>query len=409
VVTGISWLFALAFGAQAPLAQTPAERAIESASEAIARNPASADLYNQLAMALARRARETADGSKYEEAEAALAKSFALAPDNFEGQKIRAWLMLGRHEFGPALDLAKKLNAQVPDDPMVYGLLTDAHTELGNYEEAEKAAQWMLDLGSSSIPGLTRAAYLRELFGDVEGAFELMSSAYRRLDPVESEERAWVLTQLAHLRLLTGKVTDAEALLDEARRLFPGYHYALANLAKVRACQGRSSEAVDLLRERHRAAPHPENLFDLAVALERAGMSEEARGAFLDFEKNARGEMGSWDNANSQLTFYYADHAEKADEALRVASLEFERRRDVYTLDAYAWALHANGKNEEARKQIDTALAVGVRDPRLLFHAGAISAAMGDKDSAVRRLREALETASCSEVSSEARALLETL
>ena len=119
--------------------------------------------------------------------------------------------------------------------------------------------------------------------------------------------------------------------------------------------------------------------------------------------------MSSWDNANSQPTFYYADHAGKPEEALRVASLEFERRRDVYTLDTYAWALHRNSRNEEARKHIEAALAVGVRDPKLLFHAGAIAAAQGDKESAERRLREALETASCSEVSSKARALLETL
>jgi tetratricopeptide (TPR) repeat protein len=409
VVLGVSWLFALALGVQAPLSQTPAERAIESAREAIARSPGKADQYNQLAMALARRARETADGSKYDEAEAALAKSFELAPDNFDGLKIRAWLMLGRHEFGPALELAKTLNARLPDDPMVYGLLTDAHTELGNYKEAEEAAQWMLDLGSSGIPGLTRAAYLRELFGDIEGAVELMSSVYGRTDPLESEERAWILTQLAHLRLLTGKVDEAEALLEEAMRLFPGYHYALASQAKVRSCQGRYSEAVDLLRERYRAAPHPENLYDLAVALERAGRSEEASGAFLDFEKDARAEMSSWDNANGQLVSYYADHAGKPEEALRVSSLELERRRDVYTLDAYAWALHGNGKNEEALKHIDAALAVGVRDPRLLFHAGAISAALGDKETAARRLREALEMSACSEVSSDARALLETL
>ena len=259
---------ALALGTQTAEPTTPAERSIESARTAIESDGESAERFNQLAMALARRARETADGSKYVDAEAALAKSFALAPDNFEGQKIRAWLMLGKHGFGPALDLAKKLNAQVPDDPMVYGLLTDAHTELGNYEEAEKAAQWLLDLGRSSIPGLTRAAYLRELFGDVEGAIELMSSAYQRLDPAESEERAWVLTQLAHLRLLTGRVAEAEALLDEALRLFPGYHYALANQARVRSCNGQTAEAAELLRERYRTATHSENLFDLAVALE---------------------------------------------------------------------------------------------------------------------------------------------
>jgi tetratricopeptide (TPR) repeat protein len=399
----------LALGTQTPGAPTPAQRAVESAREAIERSPGDADPYNQLAMAFARRARETADGSKYDEAEAALEKSFELAPENFEGRKIRAWLMLGKHEFGPALELAKKLKDQVPDDPMVYGLLTDAHTELGNYTEAEEAAQWMLDLGRSSVPGLTRAAYLRELFGDIEGAIELMSSAYPRIDPVETEDRAWVLTQLAHLRLLTGNVNEAEALLDEALRLFPGYHYAQANLAKVRSCQGRSWEAVELLRERYGTAPHPENLFDLAIALERAGKLEEAKEAFRNFEKAARAEMSSWDNANGQLVSYYADHAGKPAEALEVASLEFERRRDIYTMDAYAWALHANGKNEEARKQIEAALAVGVKDPKLMFHAAAISAALGDRETATRGLQKTLETASCSEILSEARTLLETL
>jgi len=407
VRAGIALALGFVFGAQSEAQLTPAERAIESARKVIASDPDNAEPFNQLAMALARRARETADPVKYDEAQAALAQSFHLAPDNFEGLKIRAWLLLGKHEFGPALELAKRLNDRVADDPMVYGLLTDAHTELGNYREAEEAAQWMLDLGRSSVPGLTRAAYLRELFGDIEGAVELMSSAYRRIDPVESEERAWVLTQLAHLYLLTGKLEEADGLLEEALRLFPGYHYALANRAKVCIGQGRHTEAADLLRQRYQAAPHPENLFDLAVALERASRNEEAREAFADFENQARAEMSSWDNANSQLTFYYADHAGKPAEALRVAGLEMERRRDVYTLDAYAWALHASGQNADARKHIETALGVGVRDPKLLYHAGVIALGAGDEESAGRYLRQSLSTNSRSEVASEARRLLE--
>lgn len=360
-------------------------------------------------MALARRARETADPAKYDEAQEALARSFQLAPDNFEGLKIRAWLLLGKHEFGPALELAKALNQRVPDDTTVYGLLTDAHTELGNYQEAEESAQWLLDLGRSSVPGLTRAAYLRELFGDIDGALELMSSVYPRIDPAESEERAWVLTQIAHLHLLTGKLEEADALLEEALQLFPGYHYALANRAKVRSGQGRFPEVVDLLRQRYQAAPHPENLFDLAVALERAGRNDEAREAFSDFERKARAEMESWDNANRELTFYYTDHGGKPGEALPVASLEIRRRRDVYTLDAHAWALQASGRSAEARKQIETALAVGVRDPSLLYHAGVIALSLGDRESAERHLRRSVETNPRSEVASEAKRLLATL
>lgn len=79
-------------------------------------------------------------------------------------------MLLGRHEFAEALALARTLSEQVPDDLLVYGFLTDAHAELGQYKEAEEACQWMLDLRPGNIPALTRAAYLRELFGDIEGA-----------------------------------------------------------------------------------------------------------------------------------------------------------------------------------------------------------------------------------------------
>ena len=52
---------------------------------------------------------------------------------------------------------------------MVYGLLTDANVELGNYNDAETSAQWMLNLRPGNLPALIRAARLRELFGDAEG------------------------------------------------------------------------------------------------------------------------------------------------------------------------------------------------------------------------------------------------
>jgi hypothetical protein len=82
--------------------------------------------------------------------------------------------------------------------------------------------------------------------------------------------------------------------------------------------------------------------------------------------------MNSWDNANRELIFYYTDHARRPREALRIAEIEIGRRQDVYTRDAYAWALRANGHHAEARKQMEAALSVGTRDPRLLEHAKVI-------------------------------------
>ena len=370
---------------------SPAERTVAQAQKLIVKNPKDFEAYNALALALSRRARETSDVTFYAKADEALQKSFAISPGNFDGERTHVWLLLGKHEFAAALEAAKKLNKKMPDDVMVYGFLTDANVELGNYKEAEAAAQWMLDLRVGSIPGLTRAAYLRELFGDVDGALDLMVMAYQSTPPNESEDRAWILTQMAHLNLTIGKSSQAENLLQQALAIFPGYHYTLGNLAKVRIQQKRFADAVGLLKQRYQAAPHAENLYDLGEALQLAGQAEEAKKAFAEFEKNSLLESYRADNSNHELIFYYADHANEPAKALDVAKRELARRHDVHTLDAYAWALYINKRSEEARKQIEAALAPGVRDAKLFRHAGEIALKCRDQETAQKYLRQSAE------------------
>ena len=373
----------------APPSVSPAERSMDSARRAIAAKPSQYSGYNQLAIALSRRARETSDPKYYAQAEDALKKSFDLSPGNLEGEKIHVWLLLGRHEFPAALEAAKALNKKVPDDVLVYGFLADANAELGNYAEAERAVQWMLDLRPGNLPGLTRAAYLRELFGDVDGALELMKMAYEATPPTEAEDQAWILTQMGHLHAATGRFADAEQLLQRAITVFPKYHYALANLATIRMEQKRYADAVFLLQQLYAEAPHAENLYLLAEALEKAGRANEAHTAFVEFEQKSLAESSRKDNSSRELVFYYADHAHDPFKALQAVQQEYARRHDVYTLDAYAWALHVNGKDQEARKQVETALGVGIKDAKLLRHAGEIALAQGDLTSAERYLREA--------------------
>ena len=394
----IAALLLLVLGAVAGFAQapaetklSPAERGMAQARKLIEKNPKDFEAYNALALALSRRARETSDVKFYTEAEETLQKSFAVSPDNFDGQRIHVWLLLGKHEFAAALQAAKKLNQKMPDDVMLYGFLTDANVELGNYKDAETAAQWMLDLKPGNTPGLTRAAYLRELYGDIEGSLELMNMAYQSTPPGEAEDGAWIVTQMAHLNLAIGKIDEAEKLSQQALVMFPGYHYALGNLAKVRIQQKRYDEAVILLKQRYEAAPHAENLFDLAQALQLAGNTDEANKAFAEFEQKSLLETNRGDNSNHELIFYYADYAKEPGKALEVARREFTRRHDVFTLDSYAWALYANGRYVEARKQIETALAVGIRDAKVFRHAGEIALKSGDKAAAEHYLRESAE------------------
>jgi Tfp pilus assembly protein PilF len=63
----------------------------------------------------------------------------------------------------------------------------------------------------------------------------------------------------------------------------------------------------------------------------------------------------------------------------------------VYTLDSYAWALYVSGQPEEARKQIEAALAVGIRDAKLFRHAGEIMLKCGDRAMAQHYFQQSAE------------------
>lgn len=382
---------------------TPAQRRIEAARTAAARDPQALAPRVDLAMALARRARETSDPAFYEQALETLGQAEALAPGDYQVGRTRVWVALGQHRFADARDEAKTLNRKAPDDLLVYGLLGDAHLELGEYPQAEEALQWMMNLRPGNVPVLTRAAYLRELIGDVDGALEFMNDAFQRTSPDEVEDRAWIATQVAHLYLSTGRVKEAETAVGKALELFPDYHYALAQLAGVRAAQGRHDDAVALLRQRYSQAPHPENLYDVGRALVRARRPLEAGQAFAVFETRARAEMDGADNCNRELSAYYVDQAKRPQEGLRVAERELARRRDVFTLGAHAWALQAVGRTAEARQEIEAALALGLKDARLLYHAGAIAARAGDRAAAARYLAESLRVHPTSEVADDVR------
>jgi tetratricopeptide (TPR) repeat protein len=231
----------------------------------------------------------------------------------------------------------------------------------------------MLNLRPGNIAGLTRAAYLRELHGDLSGAMDLMHMAYDATPFQEAEDRAWLLTQIAHLELLSGNLSQAELYANGALGLFADYHYALGTLAHVRQAQNRHEEAVALFEKRYAAAPHAENQFALAEALDRASRREDAAKAFAEFEQKALFEANITDNANHELIAYYVDYAHQPAKALEIARQELARRHDAFTLDAYAWSLAASGDYAKANTEMQKAIAFGVKDPKVLRHASEIA------------------------------------
>jgi tetratricopeptide (TPR) repeat protein len=92
-----------------------------------------------------------------------------------------------------------------------------------------------------------------------------------------------------------------------------------------------------------------------------------------------------------QLALFRADHGGDLDGALEIARQGLVTRRDIYGYDVLAWVLFRLGRLDEARQASDSALAMGTPDARLWFHAGMISAGLGDDDRARTELTRALD------------------
>jgi tetratricopeptide (TPR) repeat protein len=212
---------------------TPAEQRIAAARQQVASDPKKPEAYNNLALAFISRAHETESPDYDRQAADAIAAGLNLAPQDFQLRKAHVALLLDQHELARARDEARDLNLHNPDDATVHGYLARAYIGLGNYQEAEASAQWMLNLQPFNVPGLLIAADLREHYGDPEGALEVLDRAYAETSPSETGELASIANRIAAIEIGMGKLDSASQMLQRADELFPGYPETLKNRARV--------------------------------------------------------------------------------------------------------------------------------------------------------------------------------
>lgn len=368
---------------------TAADRQIQIGEVRIKNFPASPDGYNLLAGAYMQKARETGDFRFNARAETTLNRSLEIAPDDRSALILRATLLLTYHRFREALEEAKR--AQVPgrENVDLYGVMTDALVELGDYPAAVEAAQKMMDLRPDST-SYSRASYLRALHGDLEGAIEAMVVAVKAANPRNPESAAWYRVHLGLVLMNIGKRAEAEREFDIALETFPNYHPALAAKARARVAAGDFDGAIQFYLRAQASVPLPEVVIPLGDLYSKLGRVDEARQQYelVDFiERQASGNA----TYSRQLALFWADHDMKLDEALEIMRQERVARADIYTSDALAWCLFKKGELAEAKESIEQAMRLGTRDARILYHAGMIYDALNDRQRAVKYLKLALD------------------
>jgi len=336
------------------------------------------------------KARESGDAGYYGRAEAAVRKALSLESDAVVALRTLAWVQTGKHEFRAALATAEELLKRQPHDPLVYGLLGDAAIELGEYQRAEEAFQKMLDL-RPGLASYSRAAYLLELYGNMDEAIAFMERAVKAGAAQDPEPLAWCLVQLGQLYFNRGSLGNAEAAYLNALTLLPQYSLALAGLGRVRGAQQRYAEAITLYQQAVAIVPAPDLIAALGDLFLLSGKIDAAERQYELVEYIEHVNQTNQTTDNRQLALFYADRERKLDEALTLAEAELTQRQDIYSYDVAAWVYYKKGRFAEAQKMMTQALRLGTQDARLLFHAGMIAQELGQLDEARTRLRGALE------------------
>ena len=372
-------------------------------------NPNDWQSYSQLGFAYLQKARETGDPSYYQKVEAALGNALEHHSDDYATVSGMGALALARHQFREALEWGERARQIDPDRAYAYGVIADAQIELGQYQEAVETLQTMVDL-RPDMNSYSRISYIRELHGDTEGALEMMQAAVDSGVP-NAESTAWTRTQLGNLYFNDGNLEQAE--LEYVRTLSdrPGYVYALAGLGRVRAAQGKTEEAIELLTEATNVMPLPEfvitlgDLYQVNHQPELAQRQYDLVGAIEQLHKANGVDM------DMEIALFNADQNKDLDANAQRARLAFANRPSIHAADVLAWALYKTGNYEVANFYSEEALKLGTQDALKLFHAGMIAYRLGENTRAQEYLEQALKINPHFSIlySEEARTTLETL
>ena len=351
---------------------SPDEQGLRRAQAAATQLPDHADYWVAAGRGWVRKARLSTDPGFYVNVDGCASEALLAKPDFVPALELRSLVLMNNHQFEPARALAEQILERAPDSVIADGTLSDALLELGRYPEAAQAAQALMN----AHPGMAanaRAAHLNWLKGDTRSAKLFIRDALMDRNAADPEATAWTFVEAGMIYWQQGDYDGADAIFSEALKWLPDYPAALAGRGRVALAKGQSAAAIAYLAKSQHLHPLVETAWLLGDAYTLAGDAAHARLAYGEAERQGR--RGD----RFTLALFLASKNRHAGEALRLLDEERRSRGGIYMDDAYAWALYRADRIDEAVRASAQALRLGTRDARLLYHAGAIEFAAGNR------------------------------
>lgn len=368
---------------QKPSGNVGVDREIEVLQKAAEKKPDTLDTWILLGRAWAKKARQTKDPGYWLNVDACAKIVFEQNPRNRLARELVAMVLLEQHAFADAKDAAGQLLLEDGDHLEALGIKSDAALELGQFDEALAAAQKMVDL-KPNLASYARAAHLRWLQGDAEAAKSIYKASFDARDPRDPEPFSWVLTEAAMIFWHQGDIEGADKGFDKALEAFPDEPSALIGKARAAIALGDGKKAAEFAEKAYARGRFCEAAWLLGDARTRAGDETAAKEAYRQLIDCAR------KTDKRILAQFLATKNRDIEEAAAAIKEEAKVRQDIHTRDVMAWVAYRQKNFDLAQKEMDAALAHGTKEPVLMYHAGAILLARGEKKKGEKLIRDAL-------------------
>ncbi len=363
--------------------QSTVDRYISKTEEDLRTNPENINLLVKTGYAYIQKTREENDPQYYENAKNYLERALELS-DNKSADAFGGLgsIYLSEHKFKEALEVGKKAREFNMYSAYLLSVIVDAQVELGMYDDAVKSAQEMINT-RPDLSSYSRISYIREIHGDLPGAIDAMKMAITAGAP-SGENTAWCTVQLGNLYFVSGDRDSAKIQYQNALDKYPDYIHALSGLAKIKLHDNDYKAAIQIYEKITEKNKLPEFLIMLADLYKISGDNEKAQETYskVKFINTYFKEKGV--DTDLELTLFNINQGKNLKDAIKTTEKYIKEGNNSFkTYHTLAWAQYKNGDIEDAVKNIETSLKIGIKDPLLMYHAGKIYDKAGNTAKAI--------------------------
>ncbi len=357
------------------------ERAEKLYKKKLREEPQSALIRSLLAAVYSQKAHFTGEMKFFDQAEALAKKSLKLLPhSNTMASLVLSSVAEARHDFPTAIKVAGEIHKNNSTNFGAVSILITAHLGFGKNEQAALYANQYAS-AKPTINSLTLQALVLEAQGNEDKAFKTFENAIRSEEFGQYEDSAWTRTFLGRLLMNYGRHELAKAYFDEALRILPDCHLALALSADLKLKNhdfaGAEQDFIKAIEAREEP-PYMLRYAKLKTQLNDTIGAEQLR---RRAEKLIRDEMTSGPYGHhNELAQLLIDRGNVIDlpEAIAEAKKDVKTRQTAESFALLAEVYFTAQLFTEARSAIYTALETGAENIDFFYLASSIEAALGN-------------------------------